>query len=140
LGLGLARTSLRRSGALVLRRSAVVTIRDLTRRQRSAMIGASSGLARRLPTETLQMSIDLNALSADQLRALTAELLTKLEEAQKPRALTMKVSEKGALSIYGLGRFPVTLYRTQWERLFNARQQIADFIKTNGHLLSTKND
>lgn len=86
------------------------------------------------------MSIDLNALSADQLRALTAELLTKLEEAQKPRALTMKVSEKGALSIYGLGRFPVTLYRTQWERLFNARQQIADFIKTNGHLLSTKND
>ena len=84
------------------------------------------------------MSFDLNAMSADDLRKLTASLLVKLEEAQKPRALTMKVSEKGALSIYGLGRFPVTLYRGQWERLFAARQQIADFIKTNANLLTTK--
>lgn len=81
--------------------------------------------------------IDLATMTADDLRALVPQLLAKLEEANKPRALACKVSEKGAVSVYGLGRFPVTLYRTQWERLFNARQQIADFIKTNAALLST---
>ena len=81
---------------------------------------------------------DLSNMSADDLRAMIPSLLAKLEEANKPKALTMKVSEKGALSIYGLGRFPVTLYRSQWERLFTARQQIADFIKTNSALLTTK--
>ena len=83
---------------------------------------------------------DLANMSADELRVLTTALLAKLEEAQKPRSLTMKVSEKGALSVYGLGRFPVTLYRSQWERLFTARQQVADFIKTNSHLLKSKDD
>lgn len=83
---------------------------------------------------------DLANMSADDLRAMIPALLAKLEEANKPKALTMKVSEKGALSIYGLGRFPVTLYRSQWERLFTARQQIADFIKTNTTLLATKGE
>ena len=85
------------------------------------------------------MSFDLNAMSADDLRKLTASLLVKLEEAQKPRALTFKVSEKGAVSVYGLNaQFPTTLYLQQWERLFAARQQIMDFIKANRHLLKTK--
>jgi len=83
---------------------------------------------------------DLANMSADELRVLTTALLAKLEEANKPKALTCKVSEKGALSVYGLGRFPVTLYRSQWERLFAARQQVADFIKTNSHLLKSKDD
>ena len=82
--------------------------------------------------------IDISTMTKDDLAALVPQLLAKLEEANKPKALTMKVSEKGALSIYGLGRFPVTLYRGQWERLFGARQQIADFIKTNANLLSVK--
>jgi len=82
--------------------------------------------------------IDISTMTKEDLAALVPQLLAKLEEAQKPKALTLKVSEKGALSIYGLGRFPVTLYRGQWERLFNARQMIADFIKTNANLLSVK--
>jgi len=81
---------------------------------------------------------DITTMTHAELLALVPSLLAKLEEANKPKALTMKVSEKGALSIYGLGRFPVTLYRSQWERLFTARQQIADFIKTNTALLTTK--
>lgn len=84
--------------------------------------------------------IDIEKLSADELRKLTVDLMTKLERANAPKALTMKVSEKGALSIYGLGRFPVTLYRGQWERLFSARQQIADFVKDNAGLLSVKGE
>lgn len=42
--------------------------------------------------------------------------------------LSLKVSEKGALSVYGLGRFPVTLYREQWERLLGLTDQIRQFI------------
>lgn len=58
--------------------------------------------------------------------------------ASKPKALTMKVSEKGALSIYGLGRFPITLYRGQMERLLAHKDVIEAFIATNTALLSVK--
>jgi hypothetical protein len=50
----------------------------------------------------------------------------------------MKVSDKGALSIYGLGRFPVTLYRGQMERLLKAAPEIEAFIKANAALLAVK--
>jgi len=83
-------------------------------------------------------SMNVETMTREQLLALVPSLLAKLEEASKPRALTCKVSEKGAISVYGLGRFPVTLYRTQWERLFLARQQIADFVRDNATLLTTK--
>jgi len=82
--------------------------------------------------------LNIEKMTKDELAALVPALLAKLEEANKPKAITLKVSEKGALSVYGLGRFPVTLYRGQWERLFNCRQQIADFIQTNANLLSVK--
>lgn len=55
-----------------------------------------------------------------------------------PKRLTMKVSDKGALSIYGLGRFPVTLYAGQWERLLAAKDEIEAFAKANQALLATK--
>lgn len=54
------------------------------------------------------------------------------------RKLTLKVSEKGALSLYGMGRFPVTLYRGQWERLLAAKPEIEAFIKANDTLLAVK--
>lgn len=72
------------------------------------------------------------------LRAQLAEMQARLAEASKPRALSAKVSEKGAMSVYGLGRFPVTLYRGQWERLFAHRTQLEAFIKTNATLLAVK--
>ncbi len=74
---------------------------------------------------------NLNALSKEQLIAL-------LQAANAPKRLTCKVSEKGALSVYGLGRFPVTLYAGQWERLFATQAEIAAFAKANAALLATK--
>lgn len=54
--------------------------------------------------------------------------------------LRFKVSEKGGLSIYGLGRFPVTLYASQWVRLLSHAQAIVDFLKDNASALKSKDD
>jgi len=52
--------------------------------------------------------------------------------------LAMKVSEKGALSVYGMGRFPVTLYKEQWLRLLAMAEEIKAFIAANEASLKTK--
>jgi hypothetical protein len=52
--------------------------------------------------------------------------------------LAMKVSEKGALSVYGMGRFPVTLYKEQWLRLLTMADEIKAFIEANDASLKTK--
>jgi len=54
------------------------------------------------------------------------------------KGLSMKVSEKGALSVYGLGRFPVTLYKEQWNKLLDMEKEIRAFIKANDAQLKTK--
>ena len=54
------------------------------------------------------------------------------------KGLSMRVSQKGALSVYGLGRFPVTLYKEQWLRLLDMTEGIQSFIKQNEDQLSTK--
>lgn len=70
------------------------------------------------------------------------DLIAMLLAAQKQteRKITCKVSDKGALSVYGLGRFPVTLYRSQWERLLapDTAQSIGAFIEANAALLAVK--
>ena len=72
------------------------------------------------------------------LKLKLADMQAMLAAASKPKAITLKVSEKGALSIYGLGRFPVTLYRGQIERLLAHSGQIKAFIETNSTLFATK--
>ena len=52
--------------------------------------------------------------------------------------LSMKVSEKGALSIYGMGRFPVTLYKEQWLKLLGIADEIKKFIADNNSRLKAK--
>jgi hypothetical protein len=52
--------------------------------------------------------------------------------------LAMKVSEKGALSVYGMGRFPVTLYKEQWLRLLSMADEIKGFIEANQDSLKAK--
>jgi hypothetical protein len=52
--------------------------------------------------------------------------------------ITMKVSEKGALSVYGMGRFPVTLYKEQWLKLLGMAEDIRAFIAANDGQLKTK--
>ena len=54
------------------------------------------------------------------------------------KGLSLKVSEKGALSVYGLGRFPVTLYKEQWVKLLGMAGDITAFIKANEDKLKTK--
>lgn len=69
-----------------------------------------------------------------------AELIAMIAalQAGSERKLTLKVSEKGAVALYGLGRFPVTLYKGQWERLLGEVTQIKAFIVANESLLSVK--
>jgi hypothetical protein len=50
----------------------------------------------------------------------------------------IKVSEKGAVSVYGLGRFPVTLYKEQWEKLLGMAEDIRSFMAENADRLKTK--
>ena len=52
--------------------------------------------------------------------------------------LAMKVSEKGALSVYGMGRFPVTLYKEQWLKLLGMSDEIRSFIEANDAKLKAK--
>ena len=68
------------------------------------------------------------------------ELLAENEALKKAlrATISLKVSEKGALSVYGLGRFPVTLYKGQWERLLATAEQIRAFIEANQDRLKTK--
>ena len=54
------------------------------------------------------------------------------------RDITLKVSEKGALSVYGLGRFPVTLYKEQWRRVLGMASEIEAYIQENDGKLKTK--
>jgi hypothetical protein len=61
----------------------------------------------------------------------------RLKGAQS-RGMSMKVSEKGALSVYGLGRFPVTLYKEQWTKLLAMADDIKAFLRDNDAKLKTK--
>ena len=79
---------------------------------------------------------DLSTLGRDQLEALVAGLQAKVQASQ--RKVTLKVTEKGGVSMYGLGRFPVTLYKGQWERLLNAAEDIKAFLEANSDCLSVK--
>ena len=71
------------------------------------------------------------------LREQNAKYKAQAERQAKAR-ISIKVSDKGGVSVYGLGRFPVTLYRSQWERLLAMTPDIVDFIETNAHLLASK--
>lgn len=80
------------------------------------------------------MSDDLKS-EIERLRAENEALKSKKAERG---TLSMKVSEKGALSVYGMGRFPVTLYKEQWLKLLGIGEQIKEFIKENDSKLKTK--
>jgi hypothetical protein len=70
----------------------------------------------------------------EELKARVAELESK----QRSSSLQFKVSEKGGVSVYGLGRFPVTLYYEQWNRLLGASEQLREFLEANRSQLKLK--
>jgi hypothetical protein len=79
---------------------------------------------------------DLAALKAE-MEQLKAEN-EALKKQRAPRAVSFKVSAKGAVSVYGLGRFPVTLYKEQWLRLLDLAGDIRKFIAANDSQLKTR--
>jgi hypothetical protein len=62
----------------------------------------------------------------------------RLRRTRSAGGLTFKVSEKGAVSVYGLGRFPVTLYLEQWEKLLSQAEELRQFIADNINKLKRK--
>ena len=79
-------------------------------------------------------------MSDDDLRAELERLRNENAALKKGAAsgVTMKVSEKGGLSVYGLGRFPVTLYKEQWIKLLDMSDDIRTFISTHDKELKAK--
>lgn len=73
-----------------------------------------------------------------EIERLKAENETLKADKKKPRDIYFKVSQKGALSAYGLGRFPVTLYKEQWIKLLGKKEEVLEFIKDNDSELKTK--
>ncbi len=78
--------------------------------------------------------------SEEDLKAEIERLRAENEKLKKPARgqMSLKVSEKGGLSVYGLGRFPVTLYREQWEKLLTMADEIRKFIQENDGALKRK--
>lgn len=77
------------------------------------------------------------AMTLEQAQAAIAELTAKLNKAEQ-KGNNIKVSDKGAVSVYGLGRFPVTLYMGQWAKLFERVDEVKAFIQANAARLAVK--
>jgi hypothetical protein len=74
----------------------------------------------------------------DELKAKLAQLEKEVETKKRSGDLIFKVGEKGGVSVYGLGRFPVTLYYEQWNRLLGAANDIKEFMEENKSKLKLK--
>lgn len=97
---------------------------------------------RRLRVFTAQVLVlEFLTMSNEQEMKAELERLRQENEALKKtssKGLSLKVSEKGALSVYGMGRFPVTLYKEQWLKLLDMADQIRAFIAANDSALKSK--
>ena len=105
---------------------------------KSKRMASNAGMAGKILSVARQgvVSRKLNTMpTEEELKAEIERLRAENESLKKPArgAMSLKVSEKGALSVYGLGRFPVTLYREQWEKLLGMADQIRQFIQDNDH-------
>jgi hypothetical protein len=76
----------------------------------------------------------------DELKAELERLRAENErlKGQQTRGVSLKVSEKGGVSVYGMGRFPITLYKEQWLKLLDMADEIRTFIRENEHSLKAK--
>jgi hypothetical protein len=81
-------------------------------------------------------------MSDEELKAELERLRAENDRLKKrtDRATSLRVSEKGGVSVYGMGRFPVTLYKEQWLKLLDMADEIRAFIKENEGRLKAKGD
>jgi hypothetical protein len=88
------------------------------------------------------LSREKDAMSDEDLKTELERLRAENERLKSvkkvDRTPSLKVSEKGGVSVYGLGRFPVTLYKEQWAKLLDMADEIRAFIKDNESKLKTK--
>jgi hypothetical protein len=79
-------------------------------------------------------------MSEQDLKAELERLKAENEalKAKTTRVTSIRVSEKGGVSVYGLGRFPVTLYKEQWLKLLDLAEELKGFIAENEGKLKTK--
>ena len=82
----------------------------------------------------------MSDMTPEQMKEELERLRTENEALKKrsEKGLSLKVSQKGGVSVYGLGRFPVTLYKEQWEKLLDMSDDIRAFIQENEPQLKTK--
>ena len=85
--------------------------------------------------EEILAKLQAGELSVEQ----ASQQLAALEKPNRGQ-LSCKVSDKGAVSVYGMGRFPVTLYMEQWERLLGYGDEIKSFIAANSTKLKRKGE
>ena len=74
----------------------------------------------------------------EELKARLSQLEKQVETRKRSGTLDFKVGEKGGVSVYGLGRFPVTLYYEQWNRLLGAAEDLKKFMEENKSKLKLK--
>ncbi len=81
----------------------------------------------------------MSDMTSEQMKEELERLRTENEALKKrsEKGLSLKVSQKGGVSVYGLGRFPVTLYKEQWEKLLDMSDDIRAFIQENEPQLKT---
>ena len=100
-------------------------------------------------SNTISLAKSVNAFSSARVLpdltekdAEIAALRAQIEalRSQPARGLSLKVSEKGALCLYGMGRWPVTLYASQWERLLDHADAIRAALAENASVLARKED
>ena len=79
-------------------------------------------------------------MSEEEMKAELERLRSENSALKKGAAsgITMKVSEKGGISVYGMGRFPITLYKEQWLKLMDMSDAMRAFIAANDSVLKTK--
>ena len=82
----------------------------------------------------------MSDMTSEQMKEELERLRIENEALKKrsEKGLSLKVSQKGGVSVYGLGRFPVTLYKEQWEKLLDMSDDICAFIQENEPQLKTK--